>query len=156
MSFTIKIRTRSILPYTLGEAISEFLKPQVQNSLSPYILKAVRKINDGAKILADLFYRLSMIKRAQVIPALNLMAKFTAEAIPIDELLFDASFGKEMKKANAMEKTSKDIIKTPLAVTRGDSSNQLNNLCKRFLPDRETSVPLSGDRDRDWRKEQRQ
>lgn len=67
--------------YALGEAISDFLKPETQNSLSPEARLAVTKVNNGVKILADLFYRLSLSRRAQIKPTFNLMAKTTAEAI---------------------------------------------------------------------------
>jgi len=102
----------------LGEAISDFLRPDVQNSLSSEARAAVAKINEGAKILADLFYRLSLNRRAQITPALNLTAKHTAEAIPVDDFLFGVSFGDQMKKAASMEKSSKDIIKAPLVISR--------------------------------------
>ncbi|KYM77395.1 hypothetical protein ALC53_12186 [Atta colombica] len=42
----------------------------------------------------------------------------TAEAIPMDDFLFDVSFGDEMKKATVMEKSSKDIVKAPLIISR--------------------------------------
>ncbi|XP_039310012.1 uncharacterized protein LOC120358783 [Solenopsis invicta] len=102
----------------LGEAISDFLRPGTEESLSPEACLAVAKVNEGAKILADLFYRLSLTRRAQIIPALNLNAKNTAEAIPVDDLLFGSDFGEQMKKVAAMEKSSKEIIKTPLAISR--------------------------------------
>ncbi|XP_011050535.1 PREDICTED: uncharacterized protein LOC105143757 [Acromyrmex echinatior] len=79
---------------------------------------AVAKVNEGAKILVDLFYRLSLSRRAQIKPAFNLLAKATVDAIPADSLLFGTSFSKEMKKASAMEKSSKDIIKMPLVVSK--------------------------------------
>ncbi|XP_039305441.1 uncharacterized protein LOC105207298 isoform X2 [Solenopsis invicta] len=102
----------------LGEAILDFLTPATRDSLSLEARLAVAKVNDGAKILADLFHRLSRARRAQITPALNLTAKTTADAIPSDELLFGSSFGEQIKKAASMQKTSKDIVRTPLAVNR--------------------------------------
>ncbi|XP_039311958.1 uncharacterized protein LOC120359217 [Solenopsis invicta] len=102
----------------LGEAISDLFRPGTEKSLSPEACLAVSKVNEGAKILADLFYRLSLTRRAQIIPALNLNAKNTAEAIPVDDLLFGSDFGEQMKKVAAMEKSSKEIIKTPLSISR--------------------------------------
>jgi len=64
-----------------------------------------------------MFYRLSLNKKAQIIPALNLTAKHTTNAIPVDDLLF-GSFGDQMKKTALIEKFSKDIIKTPLTTSR--------------------------------------
>lgn len=95
----------------LGEAVSDLLGPVVQSSLSQEACLAVAKASDGAKILADLFYRLSLSRRAQITPALNLTAKNTADAIPADEFLFGTSFGEEIKKASAMVKSSRDIVK---------------------------------------------
>jgi len=102
----------------LGEAISSFLKPEVQATLGPEARSAVSIVNDGAKILADLFFRLSLSRRALITPALNLLAKNTVDAIPVDEFLFGSSFGESLKKATSMEKASKDIIKTPLTISR--------------------------------------
>ena len=102
----------------LGEAISDFLEPATQNFLSPEALSAVTKVNEGAKILADLFYRLSLARRAQITPTLNLLAKDVAEAIPVDDFLFGSSFGEQMKKTASLQKSSKDFIKTPLTISR--------------------------------------
>ncbi|XP_067215712.1 uncharacterized protein [Linepithema humile] len=102
----------------LGEAISDFLCPTNQSSLTPEVRSAVAKVNDGAKILADLFHRLSKSRRAQIMPALNLAAKDTANAIPSDELLFGTSFGDQIKKVAAMQKSSKEIIRAPLQISR--------------------------------------
>lgn len=96
----------------LGEVVSDLLGPGVQSSLSQEARLAVAKASDGAKILTDLFYRLSLSRRAQITPALNLTAKNTADAIPADEFLFGTSFGEEIKKASAMVKSSRDIVKT--------------------------------------------
>jgi len=102
----------------LGEAISDFLCPTNQSSLTPEVRSAVAKVNDGAKILADLFHQLSKSRRAQIMPALNLAAKDTANAIPSDELLFGTSFGDQIKKVAAMQKSSKEIIRAPLQISR--------------------------------------
>ncbi|EZA59714.1 hypothetical protein X777_16514 [Ooceraea biroi] len=102
----------------LGEAMSELLKPDIQRSLVPEARSAVLKINEGAKILADLFYRLSISRRAQIVPTLNILAKNTAENIPPDECLFGTSFGEELKKATTMAKSAKDLVKAPLLVSR--------------------------------------
>lgn len=102
--------------YALGETISDFLKPETQVSLSPEARLAVAKVNDGAKILADLFYRLSLSRKAQIKPTFNVLAKTTAEAIPADNLLFGSSFGEEIKKATTMEKSSKDITRATVTM----------------------------------------
>ncbi|KYM95320.1 hypothetical protein ALC62_14034 [Cyphomyrmex costatus] len=102
----------------LGEAISDLLRPAVQDSLSPETQLAITKVNEGAKILADLFYRLSITRRAQITPALKLTAKNMADSIPVDDLLFGSDFADQMKKVAAMEKSSKDIIKMPLTISR--------------------------------------
>lgn len=93
-----------------GEAISELLEPEIQRSLSPEARAAVLKINERAKLLADLFYRFSLSRRAQILPALNLLAKNTADSIPADDLLFGTSFRGEMRKATTLEKSSKNIV----------------------------------------------
>lgn len=105
MNIIPKTRTRWALPCALGEAISDFLKLTVQSSLGPETRLAITKVSEGAKILADLFYRLSLTRRAQITPVLNLVAKNTADTIPMDDFLFGTSFGEEMKKANSVEKS---------------------------------------------------
>lgn len=103
----------------LGEAISDFLRPEIQNSLCPEACSTVVKVNEGARILADLFYCLSLTRRAQITPALNLNAKNKADSIvPVDDLLFGTSFGEQMKKAVSIEKSSKEIIKPSVSITR--------------------------------------
>ncbi|TGZ49462.1 hypothetical protein DBV15_12357 [Temnothorax longispinosus] len=102
----------------LGEAISDFLRPQIQQSLSAEARAVLIKVNEGAKILADHFYRLSLSRRAQIKPSLNLLAKNTADTIPADDFLFGTAFGEELKKASTMEKSSKSIAKTPLVVSK--------------------------------------
>jgi len=102
----------------LGVAISSFLKPEVQATLSPEAHSAVSIVNDGAKILADHFFRLSLSRRVLITPALNLLAKNTVDAILVDDFLFGSSFGESLKKATSMEKASKDMIKTPLTISR--------------------------------------
>ncbi|XP_039313793.1 uncharacterized protein LOC120359642 [Solenopsis invicta] len=102
----------------LGEAISDFLRPDTQRSLCPEARLAVAKVNEGAQILADLHYRLSLARRAQIAPTLNLTAKATIDTIPVDDFLFGASFGEEIKKVASMEKSSRDIIKAPLTISK--------------------------------------
>ncbi|XP_070531457.1 uncharacterized protein [Cardiocondyla obscurior] len=102
----------------LGEALSDFLKPSLQQSLSPEARSAVSKVNDSAKIIADLFYRLSVARRAQILPILNLVAKGTADQLQADEFLFGAAFGEEIKKATTIEKSSKGIVKAAPSLSR--------------------------------------
>jgi len=49
----------------------------------------------------------------QIKPALNFLTKSTADVIPVNNLLFG-----EMKKATILEKASKDIVKTPLVISK--------------------------------------
>lgn len=86
------------------------------NSLITEARLAIIKVNEGAKILTDLFYQLSQSRRAQITPALNIIAKNTAEIILTDELLSGSFFGEQMKKAS-MEKSSREIVKTPLTMS---------------------------------------
>lgn len=101
-----------------GEAISDLLKPEVQLSLLSETRSAIAKIHDGIKIIGDLYFRLSLSRRAQIKPAMNPLARSTADAIPADDLLFGASFGEELKKATLMEKSSKDIVNASLSISK--------------------------------------
>jgi len=49
--------------YALDETISDFLE-SMQNSLDSEARLAITNVNDGARILANFFYRLSLTKRA--------------------------------------------------------------------------------------------
>lgn len=49
--------------FAFGEAISDFLRSETQKPLTPEIRLAVSKVHEGAKILADLFYHLSLSRR---------------------------------------------------------------------------------------------
>ncbi|EZA47561.1 hypothetical protein X777_15677, partial [Ooceraea biroi] len=102
----------------LDETLSDLLKPAIQRALAPEARSAVLKINEEAKILADLFYHLFLSRRAQIVPTLNILAKNTAENIPPDECLFGTSFEKELKKATTMAKSAKDLVKASLLVSR--------------------------------------
>lgn len=82
-----------------------------------FLKHAVLKINEGAKILTDLSYRLSL-SRAQLMLTLNLLAKNTADTLPADDFLFGEAIGKELKKASTLERASKNLVKTPLPVFR--------------------------------------
>ncbi|KYN50495.1 hypothetical protein ALC57_00133, partial [Trachymyrmex cornetzi] len=88
----------------------EFDQEVLMKKYSPS--KVISKINDGALILTDLFYRLSLSRRAQIKPVLNLLAKNTADAIPVDNLLFGTSFG----EIEILEIANGDIVKIPLAI----------------------------------------
>jgi len=90
----------------------------VQQSLDAEARLAITKASDSAKLLADLFYRLSLSRRAQILPALNLVAKNVAETSPADHLLFGTSFGEEFKKAAAMEKSARDIARSVPTIAR--------------------------------------
>jgi len=63
--------------YALGEAIFDLLGSAAQNSLNLEVCPATTKVNDGARILADLFYRFSLARRAQITLTLNLIARNT-------------------------------------------------------------------------------
>lgn len=101
----------------LSGAISEFLRLDIQRLLDSKARSAIAKINNGTKILVDLFHRLSLSRRAQIKSALNLVAKNTAEAIPADNMLLGTSFREEVKKVAATEKSSRDIVKTSLIIS---------------------------------------
>lgn len=101
-----------------GKAVLGFLKPEMQHFLSPEDRLAITKVNDGAKLIADLFYRLSLSRRALIKPAFNTLAKKTADAIPADDFLFGSSFGEEIKKAATMEKSCRDMVNTSLAISK--------------------------------------
>lgn len=107
-----------IVLFALGEAISDFLEPDIQVSLSLKARQAIVKVSEGAKILADLFYRLSISRRAQIKPTFNSTARSTADSIPADDFLFGTSFGEEIKKATSLEKSARDITKSTVTLSK--------------------------------------
>lgn len=90
----------------------------MQHSLNPEDHLAITKVNDEAKLITDLFYRLSLSRRALIKPAFNTLVKKTADAIPADDFLFGSSFGEEIKKAATMEKSCRDMVNTSLAISK--------------------------------------
>lgn len=104
--------------FAFGEAFSNLLKPEIQGTLTPEARRAVTTFSEGTKILADLFYRLSIARRSSIRATFNFLAKSTADATSAGEFLFGSAFGEEIKKATTMEKASKDIVNTPLTIAR--------------------------------------
>ncbi|XP_070525983.1 uncharacterized protein [Cardiocondyla obscurior] len=118
-SYICKIQDQAgIGLYSLGEALSDMLRPEVQPSLSSEARLALCKIRDAGKIMADLFFRISLHRRAQFTSVLNLVAKSTADALPADNFLFGSTFGEEIKKASSMQKCSKDIVRAAPSFSR--------------------------------------
>ncbi|XP_070531091.1 uncharacterized protein [Cardiocondyla obscurior] len=111
-AYTCKIQDQAdIALYSLGEALSDMLRPEVQISLSPEARSALSKFRDAGKIMADLFFRILLHRRAQFTSVLNLVAKSTADSLPADNFLFGSTFGEEIKKASSMQKCFKDIVR---------------------------------------------
>lgn len=104
--------------FAFGEAFSDLLKPEIQGTLTPEVRRAVTTFSEGTKILADLFYRLSIARRSSIRSTFNFLARSTADATSAGEFLFGSSFGEEIKKATSMEKASKDIMNTTLTIPR--------------------------------------
>lgn len=92
------------------------MKPEVQRSLIPEARSTVQ-VNKGAKILTNLFHQLSL-SRAQTVSTLSILAKNTTENIPPNQFLFKESFGREFKKTNTLAKSTKNLVRTPLTVSR--------------------------------------
>ncbi|XP_070527437.1 uncharacterized protein [Cardiocondyla obscurior] len=118
-SYTCKIQDQAgIVLYSLGEALSDMLRQEIQTSLSPEARSALSKFRDAGKIMADLFFRISLHRRAQFTSVLNLVAKSTADSLPADNFLFGSTFGEEIKKASSMQKCSKDIVRAVPSLSR--------------------------------------
>ncbi|XP_008210113.1 uncharacterized protein LOC103316712 [Nasonia vitripennis] len=72
----------------------------------------IEHLGDGARLLADLFYELSIARRSFIIPGLSFIAKNVAESCKVDSLLFGKDFAEKHKSAVAVEKEAKSLTKT--------------------------------------------
>jgi len=90
-----------------------FSRDQIHESI--LVVCDNRGLCDFSDYVTFVFYRLSLNRKAQITPALNLTTKHTQ---PMPSRLTTFSLGDQMKKAASMKKSSKDIIKTSLIISR--------------------------------------
>ena len=101
----------------LGEIILDFLRPTTQESQSWESLNlGVAKVNDGTKILV--FYRLSLIRRSQITPAACSKSDDQNSRSHSNGRFLIRCFLRRWNEEGDMEKSSKDIIKAPLIISR--------------------------------------
>lgn len=95
----------------VGTGITELLKPEVKQSLPDASKHALQQIADGIHLLADHQYRLSLARRAFIVPTLKLVGKDVCDNASVDEWLFGSDFANEVKDAQACEKLARDLLK---------------------------------------------
>lgn len=95
----------------IGSAMTELLKPEVKDHLPEGAKNALKQMADGIYLLADHQYRLSIARRAFIVPVLNLVGKNVADDASVDEWLFGSDFAELFKNAQACEKTARELEK---------------------------------------------
>lgn len=108
----------------IGAAMTELLKPEVKEHLPDGAKNALKQIADGIYLLADHQYRLSIARRAFIVPVLNLVGKNVADSASVDEWLFGSDFAEEVKNAQACEKTARDLVKPKAPKNQPQPANQ--------------------------------
>lgn len=94
-----------------GTAMTDLLQPEVMQALPETSKQSLQQLADGMHLLADHQYRLSLARRAFIVPSLNLVGKYATDNAPVDEWLFGKDFADEIKNAKECEKIAKDIAK---------------------------------------------
>lgn len=94
-----------------GTAMTDLLQPHIVEALPESSKQTLQLLADGIHLLADHQYRLSMARRAFIVPSINLVGKYATDNAPVDEFLFGKDFAECIKNAKECEKIAKDISK---------------------------------------------
>jgi hypothetical protein len=103
----------------LGTGVSELLK--ARRDLSAKEREALAKVADGMHLLSDHQYRLSLARRAFIKPCLAYVGKSAADHSTVDDWLFGSTFADEVKSAQALEKTGRELsgsVRAPAALPK--------------------------------------
>lgn len=66
---------------------------------------------EGIHLLADHHFRLSQMRRAFIVPALNFLGKTASDSAPIDDCLFGTNFAEDVNAAQSIEKVARKMAK---------------------------------------------
>lgn len=91
----------------LGAALNVLLQ---QTSREPALVNEVLKpLSEGAKILTDLHYRLSLSRKAMITPFVNKSLRELCTKAPIGALLFGPNLGEKIKTAKALVQSGRNL-----------------------------------------------
>ena len=93
----------------VGIALSEALEHKKEIESWP---KFIQVLSDSGRILCDLQQSLSITGRSFIIPGLNPMVKSIADGSSVDTQLFGEDFPEKLKTAQAVERSSKTVVKS--------------------------------------------
>lgn len=96
----------------IGSALTILLnldKSKPMNPESNDVL--IEKLGDASRLLTDLFYDISIMRRAYITPLLNFTAKSVSDNCSVDNFLFSKYFAEKYKTATAVEKDGKALAK---------------------------------------------
>lgn len=116
----------------LGSALTTLLNMDKSKPMTPDCNDLlIEKLGDAGRLLTDLFYDMSIMRRAYITPLLNFTAKSVSDNCSVDNFLFSKDFTEKYKTATAVEKDGKALAKPPSTSNRqsnqGRSSFNPNN-----------------------------
>lgn len=98
---------------TLGAAIYalSLALSLIFNDVNTPETELVSLLSDAGRMLSDVHYNVSVMRRAFIIPKVNRKVKDITEDLPIDRLLFGEDLSSRMKATKDVEKNSREFVK---------------------------------------------
>ncbi|XP_043469774.1 uncharacterized protein LOC122503337 [Leptopilina heterotoma] len=97
-------------------------------------LKITQYLSDAGRILGDVHYNVSIMRRAFILPKVNQTVKEISDGLPISKFLFGEELISRMKAAKAVEKSSKDLMRPSTSGVKFKRSNQRSQPKKTHTP----------------------
>lgn len=91
-------------------------------------------LSDAGRILGDVHYNVSIMRRAFILPKVNQTVKEISDGLPISKFLFGEELVSRMKAAKAVEKSSKDLMRPSTSGVKFKRSNQGSQPKKTHTP----------------------
>ncbi|XP_064210976.1 uncharacterized protein LOC135265425 [Tribolium castaneum] len=88
----------------MGKVLSLLLKNEQPDGTS-----FIEALSDSGRLLSDLFYQDSFLRRTLIRGSLNNKFKKTLEEAPIDDLLFGSDWSERLQQAKSLEKSSLEL-----------------------------------------------
>lgn len=113
--------------YIIGLALTTLLNEGGNNQT-----EIISYLSDVGRMLSDIHYNISMMRRAFITPKVNKIVKDITEELPVDKTLFGENFSARMKAAKEVEKSSKDLIKPNVFNKTGAKSTSKSSKKKDY------------------------